>query len=70
MNQIFTFAEKKKRANDMDKSTDPEHSLAMWMDNVNWTINMYEDSVDKTLFLQMNVHNSSLGTIITQTMSL
>ena len=54
----------------MDKSTDPEHSLAMWMDNVNWTIDMYEDSVDKTLFLQMNVHNSSLGTIITQTMSL
>ena len=26
---IFTFAEEKKRANDMDKSADPEHSLAM-----------------------------------------
>ena len=26
---ILTFAEEKKRANDMDKSADPEHSLAM-----------------------------------------
>ena len=32
---IFTFAEEKERANDMDKSADPEHSLAMWVDNVN-----------------------------------